>query len=360
MSVSTLDLASLLSSHELEASLLDNICDDDLFLVVIDEMESYEELAPYLGVSTEEVLKLKSDHPYTHIVAKRILLELWRDRNGAEATIRALVCAFLEFQKGKTAETIVAYVKHISTTCQPSSPDRVHPEKAVHRYPNWTDMSKEERKEMREKLVVENCQVRRKFATCFRRISRSFERRGAIVTDLKMTLNLTFLKKLPELASAASVAEIFVILSEHLSFFNYELLDVIVEDLGSEEEQQLLSEYKNDVLKPYLQKSIFEVPSDSIGTSASKSSTYCPCLKLLERIDLSVNEVLIIKRNLATLLELPSIELACFDDGSIYLVFSIPKEVYDKCPDTSPLYKYIAQDGSSSSHVITADIVLIL
>ena len=62
MSVSTLDLASLLSSHELEASLLNNICDDDLFLVMIDKMELYEELAPYLGVSTEEVLKLKSGH----------------------------------------------------------------------------------------------------------------------------------------------------------------------------------------------------------------------------------------------------------------------------------------------------------
>ena len=125
--------------------------------------------------------------------------------------------------------------------------------------------------------------------------------------------------------------------------------------------RELLSEYKNrHVLKPYLQRSIFEVPFDSIATSASKSSTFRPCLKLFERIDLSAYEILIIKQDLAELLHLPSLELACFDDGSIHLVFSIPKEVYDKCHDTSPLHEYIAQDGSSSSHVITADIVLIL
>ena len=100
---------------------------------------------------------------------------------------------------------------------------------------------------------------------------------------------------------------------------------------------------------------------DSVSTFASKSSThYYPCLKLFERIDLSANEIFIIKYDLAKLLQLPSLELACFEDGSIYLVFTISKELYDKCPDTSPLHKYIAQDGSSSSYVITADIVLIL
>ena len=357
--VSTLVLSNILTLYKLEASLLDNACDDDLFLYVVDEIESFEELAPHLGITSVEVFELKNNHR-KYKEAKQNFLQLWRNKNGSDATIRALVCAFLKFKKRQTAENIVEYIKHISTSCQPSNPDSVHPEKAVHRYPNWEDMSKEERKETREKLADENRQVRRKFATCFRRISRSFERRGAIMNDLKMTLNLTHLKKLPELVSAASVGEIFVILSEHLSFFNYELLDVIAEDLGTEEEKQLLSEYKNNVLKPYLQRSIFEVPSDSISTSASEFATYRPCLKLFERVDLSAHEILIIKRNLAKLLHLPSLELACFDDGSIHLVFSIPKEVYDKCPDTSPLRKYIAQDGSSSSHVITADIVLIL
>ena len=349
-----------MTSHQLEASLLDNVCDDDLFLVVIDEMESYEELAPYLGVSSEEVLKLKSDHPYTPIVAKRKLLEIWRDRNGAKATIRALVCVFLELKKQKTTENIVGYIKHISTSCQPSNPDSVHPEKAVHRYPNWEDMSEEERKATKEKLAVENRVVKRKFATCFKRISQSFERRRVSFNQLKMTLNLGQVANSSELASASSVEEVFVILSSHCSFFNYQLLEDIVKEPGNEEEEQLLSEYKNDILKPYLQRSIFEVPFDSIATSASKSSTYHPCLKLFERIDLSAYEILIIKQDLAELLHLPSLELACFDDGSIHLVFSIPKEVYDKCPDTSPLHEYIAQDGSSSSHVITADIVLIL
>lgn len=90
-------------------------------------------------------------------------------------------------------------------------------------------------------------------------------------------------KEISEIASAASVCEIFLILSNHLSFFNYQILEAIVEDLGNEDEQTLWSEYKNNILKPYLQRSIFEVPSDSTATLASKFSSYYPSLKLIEK-----------------------------------------------------------------------------
>ena len=340
---------------ELEASHLDNACDDDLFLYVVDEIESFEELAPHLGITSVEVLELKSDHR-KYKEAKQNFLQLWRNKNGSDATIRDLVCAFLKLKKRQTAENIVAYIKHISTSCQPFNPDSVHPEKAVHRYPNWEDMSKEEREAVKERLIIENHDVKKKHATCFRRILRSFERRKVSVVDLK--INVEGLKRLPELDSASTVEEVFYIILQHSSFFNYQLLEDVVEELGNEEEKQLLYEYKNDILKPYLQRSIFEVPLDSISTRASKS--YYPCLKLLEKIDLSANEVIIIKHDLAKLLQLPSLELAHFDDGSIHLVFTISKEVYDNCPDTSPLRDYIVQDESSSSYIITADIVLIL
>ena len=347
-------------SQELEASHLDNVCDDDLFLVAADEIVSYEELATSLGVTAADVYALKNDNPHNYKLAKSKFLQLWREKNGASATVRALVVALLKLSRRGTVETIIKHVKHISTSCQPSNPDRVYPEKAVHRYPNWADLSKEERKAIKEKLVIENHIVKKKFSTCFRRILRSFERRKVNLIDLKM--NAESFRKLPELSSASSVEEAFYIIFQHSSFYNYQLLEDIVEDddLGNEEEKQLLSEYKYDILKPYLQRSIFEVPFDSIATPASKSSTYRPCLKLLERIDLSANEVLIIKHNLAKLLQISSLELAQFDDGSIHLIFSISKEVYDKCPVDSPLHKYIVKDKESGSYIIIADIVLIL
>ena len=326
---------------------------------MVDEIESFEELAPYLGITSVEVLELKNDHR-KYKEAKQSFLQLWRNKNGSGATIHALVCAFLKLKKRQTAENIVAYMKHISTSCQPSNPDSVHPEKAVHHYPNWADMSKEERKAVKERLIIENRDVKKKHTTCFRRILRSFERRKVSVVNLK--INVEGLKRLPELDSASTVEEVFYIILRYSSFFNYQLqlLEDVVEELGNEEEKQLLYEYKNDILKPYLQRSIFEVPLDSISTCAPKSSAYYPCLKLVERIDLSANEVIIIKHDLAKLLQLPSLELAHFDDGSIHLIFTISKEVYDSCPDTSPLRDYIVWDESSSSYIITADIVLIL
>ena len=344
-----------MTSQELEASHLDNVCDDDLFLVAADEIVSCEELATPLGITDAEVHALMNNYPHSY---KSKFLQLWREKNGASATVRALVVALLKLSRRGTVETIIKHVKHISTSCQPSNPDRVHPEKAVHRYPNWADMSEEERKAIKEKLVIENREVKRKFATCFRRISRSFERRKIRVTDLKMTVGA--FKKLPELTTAMNVDEVFSGVMDHSSFFNYQLLDDIVEQLGTDEEKQLFSEYKTSVLKPYLQRSIFEVPMDSLSTCASKSSTRSPCLKLFEKIDLSAYEILVIKQDLAELLQIPSLELAQFDDGSIHLIFSISKEVYDKCPADSPLHKYIVKDKESGSYIVIADIVLIL
>ena len=151
-------------------------------------------------------------------------------------TIHALVCAFLKNGDREVAEAIVAYVKHISTSCQPSDPDSVHPEKAVHRYPNWADMSKKEKKEVKERLVIENHDVKKKYTTYFRRILQSFERRDVSEIDLK--INVEGLKKLPELASASSAKEVFYIIMQHSSFFNYQLLEDVVEELGNEEEKQ--------------------------------------------------------------------------------------------------------------------------
>ena len=336
------------------------MCDDDFFLVVIDEMMTYEELAPYLGITRVQIHELKNDYPHEYKLAKMNFLQLWRDKNGPGATMRALVCAFLNVGDREAAEAIVGHVKQISVSCQRSDPDSVHPEKAPHRYPNWSDMSKEEKKATKESLIVENAAVKRKYATCVTRISRSFQRRNADLNELKT--NLEAFKISPELASATSVSAVFFIISQNSSFFNYSLLDGIITDLGHEEEQKLLSEYKNDVLKPYLQRSIFEVPSDSIGTYtvASRSSSYFPCLKFVERIDLSAEEVIVIKHDLAVLLELPSLELAHYDAGSIHLIFTISKVVYDDCPATSLLRQYVVWDKDSSSYVVTDDIVLIL
>ena len=134
---------------------------------MVDEIVSYERLAPCLGVTAVQVHEIQNDNPHNYKLAKKRFLELWRGKSGPSATIHALVCAFLKDGDRKAA---VAYVKHISISCQSSNPDSVHPEKAVHRYPNWADMSKEERKAVKERLIIENRDVKKKHTTCFRRI----------------------------------------------------------------------------------------------------------------------------------------------------------------------------------------------
>ena len=344
------DVTTLLSSYELETSRLKHTCDDILFVFVTGKMMSYQQLAPVLGVTGVEVYEIEQNNAKDYRLQKQKFLELWRTKKGSGATIYSLVDAFLEVDDRKTAEAIVAYIQ-ISISCKKSNPDNVFPEKAVLCYPKWNDMSEEEKKKIKEKLVIENFVVQKKFGMCLREIAESFEKRRVCLSDLKMKLEAF---KIPsELASATEVKQIFYIISQHSSFFNFGILEAIVEDLGNEEERQLLSEYKDNVLKPYLQKSIFEIPLDSISTSATKSSHIKLCLKLVDKPDLSANEAILIKHNLSQYLALPSLELAHYDDDR-RLFFAVSQEDSDTCLVNSPL---VVWDEDSSSYVIADDIM---
>ena len=228
-------------------------------------------------------------------------------------------------------------------------------------------MTTDKKKALKQELVVENDKVKELYASHFRKITKSFETRGIEVNEIKQLL-LSKLPKafpgdnsLPSLIMAApTLGDLFVILANHCSWFNHRQFEFIIDELGNGEEKYAWLKYKKEVLKPHLQRSLFKIPSTSFSTATSDAPLCRLQLKLVDDIDLSGNEVFVIKDKLSELLEVPVLELSSYDVGSVLLVFTIPKDIFNLYPQHSALHQYIAYDEDTDSYYIRANITTIL
>ena len=149
-------------------------------------------------------------------------------------------------------------------------------------------------------------------------------------------------EQITKLKNSKTIDESFVILQEHMSFFNYELLDHITEGsvTGSDEDQRKMKEYR-DKFKQYCKRKIVEVPG-GIGQSSTNQSRRQVFSILVYKhhplCELSLEDAVIAKRKIATLLGLKSstLYLHKIDEGSLILVFSVPKFVAQELLPLSP------------------------
>ena len=62
-----------------------------------------------------------------------------------------------------------------------------------------------------------------------------------------------------ELKAADTIPEVFMILNDYFSFFNYPVIEHIIEELGTEDDKSELQKYKED-FNQYAKRRIFECP----------------------------------------------------------------------------------------------------
>ena len=359
-----------MAHYELEIQSLQTECNDSLFKILADHAKSYELLAPHLDIPEGLVYSIQRDTKDDYTLGKMRCLQLWKERRGCKATYLSLAQAFLAIDDRRCAECIVSHAKILSLSQRPNQ-GSVFPEKAI---PKWDKMSKEEKKKLKEKLVVDIEKVKEKYAICLTEIAFSFQDRGVSIERVQMLL----LSKLPaanpnatsstsseilsnKIEAATSLSKLFVVLAKHTSWLNYQFLEFLIEKLANEVEKAMWSSYKNEVLKPYLKRSLFQVPSNSLSSAATSDAPAVPlCLKLVDDIDLSAKEALVIKDKLSELLEVPELELSSYDVGSVVLVFAIPKDIFNLYPAHSVLHQYIEYDKDEGSYYISANITTIL
>ena len=307
----------MLAHYELEIQSLQIVCNDSLFKILADHVKSYELLALHLDIPEGLVYSIQRDTKDDYTLGIMRCLQLWKERKGCEATYLSLAQAFLAIDDTCCAECIVSHAKHLSLSQRPANQGSVFPEKAI---PKWDEMSIEEKKQLSEKLVADLEKVKEKYITCLTEIAFSFQDRGVSMEGVQMLLlsklpvvrgNATFSSKIE---AATSLSKLFVVLARHTSWFNYWLFEFLIEKLANEAEKAMWSSYKNEVLKPYLKRSLFQVPSDSLySTATSDAPAVSLCLKLVEDIDLSAKEALIMKKKWSELLEVPVLELSSYD-----------------------------------------------
>ena len=361
-------ITAILAHYELEIQSLEIPCNDSLFKILANHLKSYELLAPHLDIPEDLIGAIQTDTKDDPNQGKMKCLQQWKERKGYGATYLSLAQAFLAIDDTSCAECIVSHAKHLSLSQRPNQ-GSVFPERAI---PKWDEMSKEEKKQLKKKLVVDIEKVKEKYATCLTEIAFSFQDRGVSIERVQMLL----LSKLPaanpnatssseilsnKIEAATSLSKLFVVLARHTSWFNYQFLEFLIEKLANEVEKAMWSSYKNEDLKPYLKRSLFQVPSNSLSSAATSDAPAVPlCLKLVDDIDLSAKEALVIKDKLSELLEVPELELSSYDVGSVVLVFAIPKDIFNIYPTHSVLHQYIEYDKDEGSYYISANITTIL
>ena len=71
------------------------------------------------------------------------------------------------------------------------------------------------------------------------------------------------------LMKAQSVDDTFDVLRPHMTFFNYEILQFLIEQMGSRDDNINLQKFLQE-FRRFCRRSVFEIPSNVLGHSAEK------------------------------------------------------------------------------------------
>ena len=239
--------------------------------------------------------------------------------------------------------------------------DIISPDKA---FDNWNKMSEAEQDKAKKQVVGENHEIQMAYSCLILNLQSSYKKCNVPPDEIILCIE-GYIHKLidesstsnpqvwlyQELRSAKTIMDVFGVISWNTSWFNFLLLEAVVEVTGNEVEQSLLREYLNKELVPYLERSVLQ-------NSASDSvSLY---LKVLDDIKFSGRNIHALQEKIAKLLSVPSLEFEAVSEGCVQLMFSIPKALFECYPIESSLHRYIKWEETVKGYMITADIAQIL
>ena len=130
---------------------------------------------------------------------------------------------------------------------------------------------------------------------------------------------------LKELKAANTMYEIFLVLNDYFSFFNYQLIEHIIKALGTKKDKAELQKYKDD-FKQYAKQRIFEcLPEFGPVSDEDHADIF---VKVDSQYDnYTVAEIEEFRRKLSKLLHVSSqgiLRLCQVDKGCVQLTFQMP------------------------------------
>ena len=220
--------------------------------------------------------------------------------------------------------------------------------------------------ELEAQLITNAESMKKKFAVLLWNTTESFKDQGisprtlingvlALTEYENPSVGKPLLEREKErLAEAQNIDEIFDILRPHMTFFNYEILEFLIETRGSKEDKRALQDYLHE-FRNFSRRSVFEIPNNVLGHSSKKvvgqqffhvkiTEVFKSALFLSEstpksesssetfyapELGISLNSAKYIQRKLATVLKLKisSIYLDSVSSGSTILTFLLPSHI---------------------------------
>ena len=203
---------------------------------------------------------------------------------------------------------------------------------------NVEGLDEEERKQLYQNLYAESVEMMLKFQKLFSSLKRSLKTRNISSRDicshveclgsLRPVFEDTGLpvlrQQIPKLQQAETVDGAMSVISGYCSFFNFHVLEPIVEELGSPEDAANLSDYKKD-FSEYAKRHVFQCPSE-VGAMTSDDA------KMFVTLDdtfnkCSLNTLHLLCSDLRKVLNLSpgsGLKLCQIEPGSLKLTFQLP------------------------------------
>ena len=357
----------LLQQYNLTRNDLQRPCTPKLQLHLHQHIKYHEEVGRYLGLTEPEIIAIQRDKT-TEENRRLAVLKKWQLKNEPNATRLALVECFIEMQNRELAEEVIEYPLVLGE-CESLPQSQINYEKLC---PEWSDLNEEGKQKVIKEFINAWDEVYQAYHLMLLNIKKSFKDNKVDPEDVKLVLEGYIKRQLTKSESSSlssltttltevsnDIYQIFSFILEHTSWIEHQLLETVVSQLGNDQAKELLSTYKMEYLIPYIERPLFEVPSHSFITKPICQPIQARLI-IHDDVRLTVQEAKIIEQKLTNLLRIPSAQLAGHDEGSIELLFQIPKVVYDSASPDAPLRQYVKPDEASQSYVITADVSDIL
>ena len=201
----------------------------------------------------------------------------------------------------------------------------------------------QQKEELQELLKESTTRIMKEFYFLVSMFFMSLKQRVISVQDMKthlMVLNAysgssskwqqsLFQDQLEELKGASTMNAIFDVLQGFCSFINYDLIEYLIDLVGTREDKERLKVYK-DRFAEYAKRRIYECPSELATSVVGQCDVYVKVESRFENF--SLHELCAFRKNISDLLELSryAIRLCCIEKGCIKLTFQIPNFVQDR------------------------------
>ena len=212
-----------------------------------------------------------------------------------------------------------------------------------------TTLSSDEQEDLEAQISDLNKKIHRKFLKLDAELFKSLRRR-ITAADLVQTLmkhcmvhptgsqhNVSVLQEFTDaLKAAKSIEEVFYIINPYYSYFNYELLQTIVEVHGSPKDKEMMQQYLDDFSEYCKKVPCVEFYGESPSSNLPKQTKLK--FKLKYEMDLlKLEHIREIRRQIAKILKVRSsvLFLHSISDGCTEITFLIPKFLMEKLVNIS-------------------------